>query len=156
MRRQIYELTLEDLDTCPIWEFASDEEEVEGQDEATVRPRHDLKEYDPSCSNIVKTQFISRSEAVYYGYCTPDTEGAITHMHPVIITPRGQVGFYFGALKPSPDELMADYERLGTSRENLFPIRFCSLVPAPGLVTSGTIRAFVRRTLDSPTLIEFT
>jgi hypothetical protein len=38
VRKQVYDLTLADFDVAPVWEFASDEEGVAGQDEATVRP----------------------------------------------------------------------------------------------------------------------
>jgi hypothetical protein len=38
VRKQVYDLTLADFDVSPVWEFASDEEGVAGQDEATVRP----------------------------------------------------------------------------------------------------------------------
>jgi len=37
-RKQVYDLTLADLQAAPVWEFALDEEGVAGQDEATVRP----------------------------------------------------------------------------------------------------------------------
>ena len=37
-RKPIDELTVYDLDDFPIWEFAIDEEDVEGQDETWVRP----------------------------------------------------------------------------------------------------------------------
>ena len=38
VRKQVYELTLEDLSRFPIWEFKLDEEGEEGSDESTVRP----------------------------------------------------------------------------------------------------------------------
>jgi len=38
IRKQVYQLTLDDLERTPVWEFALDEEVEEGQDEATVRP----------------------------------------------------------------------------------------------------------------------
>src|SRR5262252_1978828 len=38
VRKQVFDLTVEDLDRYPVWEFALDEEGDEGQDEATVRP----------------------------------------------------------------------------------------------------------------------
>ena len=38
IRKQVYELTAQDFSDHPVWQFCSDEEEVEGQDEATVRP----------------------------------------------------------------------------------------------------------------------
>lgn len=37
-RKPIDGLTLADLEAFPIWEFAIDEEGVEGQDETWVRP----------------------------------------------------------------------------------------------------------------------
>jgi hypothetical protein len=41
IRRQVYELTPEDLASHPLWEFCPDEEGEEGQDEATVKPSED-------------------------------------------------------------------------------------------------------------------
>jgi hypothetical protein len=38
IRKQVYELKLDDVRRFPVWEFALDEEGEEGQDEATVRP----------------------------------------------------------------------------------------------------------------------
>ena len=105
---------------------------------------------------MLKTEFVSFSGAVHYGYCTPALEGGLSNIHPVIITLQGQVAFYLGALKPSMDELNIYYERLNTTKEHLFPIQFRILVPAPGYQTSGTIYAFVRRTIASPALVEFT
>jgi hypothetical protein len=39
IRKQVYELTTDDLELSPIWEFAADEEGEEGQDEATAPSR---------------------------------------------------------------------------------------------------------------------
>jgi hypothetical protein len=38
IRKQVYDLTLDDLTRYPVWEYALDEEGEDGQDEATVRP----------------------------------------------------------------------------------------------------------------------
>ena len=38
VRKQVYELTLDDLEKFPVWEFRLDEEGEEGRDESTVRP----------------------------------------------------------------------------------------------------------------------
>jgi hypothetical protein len=37
-RKQVYELTLDDLGKFPVWEFRLDKDGAQGQDEATVRP----------------------------------------------------------------------------------------------------------------------
>ena len=47
IRKQVFDLRPEDFASTPIWEFALDEEGASGQDEATVRPRPDLKHADP-------------------------------------------------------------------------------------------------------------
>jgi hypothetical protein len=38
IRKQVYELTVKDLEEFPVWEHCMDEECEEDQDEATVRP----------------------------------------------------------------------------------------------------------------------
>ena len=38
IRKQVYLLTVEDLNDHPLWEFCPDEEGEEDQDEATVKP----------------------------------------------------------------------------------------------------------------------
>jgi hypothetical protein len=38
VRKQVYDLTVADLEQHAVWEFALDEEGEEGQDEATIRP----------------------------------------------------------------------------------------------------------------------
>ncbi len=48
IRKQVYELTVDDLDRHPVWEFALDEEGEEGQDEATVRPYEPQGVLDPA------------------------------------------------------------------------------------------------------------
>src|SRR5688572_20988439 len=37
-RKPINRITTQDLDAYPIWEFATDEEDIEGRDETWIRP----------------------------------------------------------------------------------------------------------------------
>ena len=48
VRKQVYELTMQDLERFAVWEFALDEEGNEGQDEATVRPWELAAPLDPA------------------------------------------------------------------------------------------------------------
>src|SRR5947209_20314005 len=48
MRRQVYELTLDDLAAFPVWEFRLDEQDQEGRDESTVRPYKTSSPLDPA------------------------------------------------------------------------------------------------------------
>ena len=57
IRKQVYELTTEDLERHPVWEFALDEEGEEGQDEATVRPYELQGTLDPAEGMFVITSY---------------------------------------------------------------------------------------------------
>jgi hypothetical protein len=104
MRKQIYDLTLSDLEHCSIWEFASDEEGIEGQDEATVRPAGPSIFDDPFAGQFVaKVRFSLADGTSMSGYLTPGVLGDddITTLQPAIVTDQGQVSFWFGCVEPS-------------------------------------------------------
>ncbi len=76
IRKQVYELTIEDLNRFPVWEFGLDEEGEEGQDEATVRPRKIKEPLDPSEETfIVRAVFTLVDRTILTGYLTPSPEG---------------------------------------------------------------------------------
>ncbi len=133
IRKQLYDLTPLDLGTAAVWEFALDEEDVEGQDEATVRPWHVEGPLDPSDGMfVVRAKFVLADGTAFAGYITPpeDGEGSLGALQPVIVTDSGQVGFWYGALRPTPTDLAASYARLGKgSGSEVFPVRFESEVP---------------------------
>jgi hypothetical protein len=69
IRRQVYELTLDDLSKFPVWEFALDEEGEEGQDEATVRPYEVTGALDPSDGMfVVRASFTLADDSKMQGY----------------------------------------------------------------------------------------
>src|ERR1051326_7080938 len=73
LRKQVYELTLHDLSTFPVWEFRLDGEGEEGRDESTVRPYSALGPLNPDermfvvraefpngkCAEVVQRKFIN-------------------------------------------------------------------------------------------------
>jgi len=67
-RRQVYELTLSDLEAVPVWEYASDEETIEGQDEATVRPCSDSLAKSMDNSKVVRTIFTLADGTEFLGF----------------------------------------------------------------------------------------
>ena len=46
--KQVYELTLDDLSQCPVWEFKLEAEGGRGQDESTVQPHTESGPLDPA------------------------------------------------------------------------------------------------------------
>jgi hypothetical protein len=145
-RKQVYELTLSDLDAWPIWEFCLDEEDVDDQDEATVRPRFDVDAFDTREHAIglavVKTEFRAADGTAFAGYCTPSESDHLGYVQPTIIVDGEQVSFWFGWSQPSPGEIGLAYGLLGKQAKQLFPLQFRALVPTPRFVAQGTISGF--------------
>lgn len=76
IRKQVYHLTLEDFRKYPVWEFALDEENKEGQDEATVRPHQVTGPLDPSSGMfVVSARFSLADGSTGRGYLTPPVQG---------------------------------------------------------------------------------
>jgi hypothetical protein len=99
IRKQVYELTAKDFSDYPIWEFCSDEEDVEGQDEATVRPtdKAELKDELPgSCVIAANVKFADDSLGIGYLYNYDD--GDIGCVQPNLLTESEQINFWLGWL----------------------------------------------------------
>jgi hypothetical protein len=146
IRKQVYELTLRDLDRFPAWEFALDEEGEEGQDEATVRPCEVSGPIDPSEGMfIVRAAFTLADGTKLCGFLTPPfhhNDGLGT-LQPVIITERGQVMFWRGMCGPKAKDLAQNYEKLGRSADCVFPIEVVSDVELVGGHVRTTIPGFM-------------
>ncbi len=146
IRKQIYEITLEDLLQFPVWEFALDEEADEGQDESTVRPYKSKRPVDPRSGMFaVKALFALADGSTKIGFLTPPADGIndISVVQPVIVTEHGQVMFWYGAFAPGTHVLTEYYRRLGKTALEVFPITFRTEVSMLGGPIEGTISAFV-------------
>ncbi len=72
IRKQVYQLTLDDLSKSPVWEFALDEEGEKGQDEAAVRPYGISGALDPSDGMfVVRAIFTLADGSRLQGCLTP-------------------------------------------------------------------------------------
>lgn len=142
IRKQVYELTLDDLAKYPVWTYASGEERAEGQDEATVKPVKVTGEVDPSLGTcIVRATFTLADETRMTGLVSPpysDNED-LGEIQPVIVTERGQVAFWCGAYTPSKSQIKESYSKLGRKAREAFPIHVVSDLDS----TSGPIHALI-------------
>jgi hypothetical protein len=146
IRKQVYELTLEDVRKFPVWEFALDEEGEEGQDEATVRPCEVSVPLDTSDGMfIVRAVFTLVDGTQMHGYLTPPVQGddGLGTLQPVIITERGQVLFWHGVIAPDVQSLSQSYARLGRDAARVFPIQVVSDVELAGASIRATILGFM-------------
>jgi hypothetical protein len=145
IRKQVYELTVDDLTQFPVWEFALDEEGEEGQDEATVRPSQAPLPLDASeAMYVVRAKFSLVDGTRHVGYLTPGhAADDLGSTQPLIITSRGQVIFWMGAARGETTPL---YQKLGKTAAQTFPIAFKSDVPLVGGVIFGSIPGFLHLT----------
>ena len=143
IRKQIYELTLDDLSASPVWQFALDEESEPDQDEATVRPYPIAGNLDSSMGMlVVAASFWLADGTQLRGYLTPPSsdDRQLATIQPQIVTERGQISLWCG--RCPPDAARA-YQLLGREPASVFPLRFESTVPLSGGVISGTIPGFL-------------
>lgn len=146
IRKQVYELTLDDVKKFPVWEFALDEEGEEGQDEATVRPYEVSGPLEPSDGMfIVRATFTLADGTRMHGYVTPPVkrDDGLGRLQPVIITERGQVLFWHGVVPPSAENLAQSYARLGRDAAKSFPAQVVSDVELVGSPIRATIPGFI-------------
>ncbi len=147
IRKQIYELTTEDLVLYSVWEFALDEEGEEGQDEATVRPYQPNGPLDPSDGMfVVCARFVLAAGTQMRGYLTPPVQGDsdLGTLQPAIVVDGGQVSFWCGMLAPEPAHVTANYALLGKSEASeVFPLRFDSDVELVGGPVAGELLGFL-------------
>jgi hypothetical protein len=146
-RKQVYELTAADLQATPVWEHALDEEGTEGQDEATVRPYEVAPPLDSTQGMFVaRARFTLADGTQHVGYLTPPVQGdaSIATLQPVIVSPRGQVMFWYGVMPPPPEALRDAYAKLEKSAAQVFPLRFESDVAIAGGPVRGQLDGFVR------------
>jgi len=144
IRKQVTALVPDDLERFSIWEFALDEEGEEGQDEATVRPRPDLRRADPGEGMfVIRAEFVTADGTRFDGFVSPHEEASVAYTQPTIVTNAGQVNFWFGLIAPGPGGVEGAYRTLGKSAAELFPVRYRALVEHGGAVLAGELPAFL-------------
>jgi hypothetical protein len=147
IRKQVYELTVEDLEAHGVWEYALDEEGEEGQDEATVRPYEPNGLVDPADGMfVVRAHLVLADGSRLSGYLTPPPPGdsSLGSIQPQAVAATGHVPFWCGVITPDPTTIAAAYARLGKSQASeVFPITFASDVPLVGGPIAGEVPGFV-------------
>ncbi|MFN0313515.1 MAG: hypothetical protein ACKVQA_00520 [Burkholderiales bacterium] len=115
---------MSDFEAHPCWEYATDEEDREDQDETTVRPLP-LPELAAATQQvIVQAVFFFPNGRVRAGMITLNAGSDPSGYQPVLFLPKGFLTFYEGASLPKPSTLkrfMAALKRISPSP---LPIRF--------------------------------
>jgi hypothetical protein len=155
--KQVYELSVQDFLDHPIWEFCSDEEGVEGRDEATVRPTTKTKltaELPGACVLAAKVGFADGSSGAGYLYnCEEDDIGCV---QPNLLAGASQVNFWLGWLRFIPnaaERVQLGYRKIGKTKDAVFPISFESTLKVKGRALRVVIPGFMAQGLDGKTVV---
>jgi hypothetical protein len=146
IRKQVNDLTLDDLGRFPVWEYALDEASEEGQDEATVRPYKFSGLLNTSDGQFIVRAFFTLADGTrFLGHVSPPScndEGPVT-VHPTIVSEKGLIIFWCGIIEPKPTYLAQCYKMLGREASEVFPIRFEADVALANGTIAGTVPGFV-------------
>jgi hypothetical protein len=155
IRTQDYNLTFTDLMKYPAWKYALDEEEVEDQDERTVRPYLAPTPLDLSKAYfLVRASFFLADGTSYKGYIKPkpldrvDAGNLISvivpyDLSPIIVLGKEHIHFQYGPEKPDPEEMKRVYSLFSTPPHGVFPIKFSSDVEVLDSVHEGKLDGFM-------------
>jgi hypothetical protein len=130
----------------PVWVYAFDEECEPGQDEATVKPWEKPLPFNPGEGlNVVRADFWLADGTYAIGHLSAPVSdlSEIGYIQPTIVTPRGQVNFWCGTVKPDAGRLRVEYDILGKIRSQVFPLRYESAVDITTGKIAGVIKGFM-------------
>ncbi len=129
MRKPIDELTVEDLDVYPVWEFATDEEDIEGQDETWVRPLRTSTIEEGAGGLSVAADFVTASGKELEGFVSVSfVRGFMSHAGAILS--GGKYLYVSSLLSLSEQEYVA--ERVGVPAGELFPLSWSLRVQVVG------------------------
>jgi hypothetical protein len=128
-RKPVDRLTVRDLEAFPIWEFATDEEDVPGMDETWVKPLPATEVPPGAFSLSVASVFRLRCGLIYPGLMCCNTYAGSEVTAVALLTERDRVVFSEGTPPRLLDESFAE---LGLQPAEVFPVEYSTRVPLAG------------------------
>ena len=126
VRKQVDELRATDFEEYPCWEYASDEEGRNGQDECTVRPLALPLTQAEGIQVFVQAVFFFPGGRVRLGMVTLNAGDDPSGHQPVVFLGKEALYFYNGSSEPSKAEVRAFRRALEEISPMPFPVRYVS------------------------------
>ena len=135
-RKKLNELTREDLEENPIWEYwMADNIEM-------VRPSDKTEIIEGSNTTyLVATNFILKNHTQYLGYSTPQLEGGLEDIQPVVFIGNESIEFYKDN-DWTVNEKTEFLAKLKLLHEEVFPVIYTSKIKIHRMLFSRTILDF--------------
>lgn len=133
-RKPIDQLRPVDLKTYPVWEFASDEEGEEEQDETWVRPMRTKQIPANAYSLSVSARLRTPHGTKYQGIVTVNTVKGFEAVHAAILTEDDYVFIPWPGMADASELAKRAAQELGLKAKDLFPLAYCLAVLVEGEV----------------------
>jgi hypothetical protein len=128
-RKSVTDLTVDDLDTFPIWEYATDEEGNDGQDETWVRPLPVARIPSDAFSLSVATDFECPNGTQLEGIM--DVTTAVDYpIASAVLFVRGKYTYVGGV--PGSWQRRRIAEELGLDEADVFPLKYTLRIMVEG------------------------
>lgn len=126
MRKQVHELQAADFETHACWEYATDEEGRDDQDECTVRPLP-LEELAGATHQVfVQAAFFFQNGRIRMGVVTLNAGADPAGHQPALFAPDGLMTFYEGATQPEQSTVRRFVESLKKISPTPLPVYYVS------------------------------
>jgi hypothetical protein len=134
-RKPIDELRIADVEAFPVWEFATDEEGNEGQDETWVRPLWGKQIPADAYSLSVLASFTAPTGAKYKGIVGVSTAEGFEAVHAAVLTDSNYVFVPWPGMAGASEMARDAARELRSSANDLFPLSYRLAVPVEGEAT---------------------
>ena len=134
--KRLIDLAGDDLLSSPVWRYEGGSGSL-----AIVTPsrRTALSQEDDEIF-LAATDFELFDGSRHFGFCFPADDSGIDYLQPVIVSPSGQVSFWFDG-PATPEALTRQWKLIGKVSQDIFPVAFRCLVPVDGRTVSGRIES---------------
>src|SRR5579862_6245278 len=148
-RKPVEKITETDLSTYPIWEYATNEEDIPGQDETWIRPTRDNKVPSKTYSRIVAADFVTSKSVRLPGFVIVTTATKQLEVTPGAVLISGKYltvdalpersRWQYGIILKERERLCAS---LKAHPRDVFPLQYTVRVPISGLkgVCIGSVK----------------
>lgn len=134
-RKPVDQLKPIDLTTYPVWEFASDEEGEEEQDETWVRPMSTRQIPANAYSLSVSACLRTANGTEYQGVVSVNTAEGFEAVHAAVLTEDAYIFIPWPGMAGAAELARSAATELGLEANDLFPLTYRLAVPVEGEAT---------------------
>lgn len=132
--KRLEELTVGDLTASPVWRY----EGGTGADAVVVPADRDALSQTDDEIFLAATDFELFDSSRHLGFCFPADDSGLDYLQPAIFGEARHVAFWFDG-PVAPEALEAQWQSLGKTPEEIFPVTFRCRVPVDGRTVAGRI-----------------